>query len=173
MSVGPLTYMSLPLTLAATAALGYLALVRALRWRKYDAVHRKYAYKRQGGSVLQSPPEAQPRSAEKAQTLTPEEAQEIVQLSLGYDMHYIMTMALSFALFKTYGIVSAINGLTQAEGLSGCTCSPPSRSCCSPRRSASGKPRSTSLRAWRRRARLRRASAMRRGGSRRLTMMQR
>ncbi|KAL1731928.1 hypothetical protein EV714DRAFT_207845 [Schizophyllum commune] len=87
--VGPLTYMSLSLTLAVTAALGYFALVRALRWRKYDAMHRKYAHKRRGGS-----------------TLTPEEAQEIVQLSLGYDMHYIMTMALSFALFKTYGIPS-------------------------------------------------------------------
>ncbi|KAL1755558.1 hypothetical protein FB107DRAFT_213225 [Schizophyllum commune] len=99
--VGPLTEMSLPLTLAATAALGYLALVRALRWRKYDAVHRKYAYKRQGGS-----------------TLTPEEAQEIVQLSLGYDMHYIMTMALSFALFKTYGIPSISKLLLATKELS-------------------------------------------------------
>ncbi|KAL1701163.1 hypothetical protein EV121DRAFT_272590 [Schizophyllum commune] len=110
--------MSLPLTLAATAALGYLALVRALRWRKYDAVHRKYAYKWRGGSVSQLPPEAQSRSAEKAQTLTPEEAQEIVQLSLGYDMHYIMTMALSFALFKTYGIPSISKLLLATKELS-------------------------------------------------------
>ncbi|KAL1716371.1 hypothetical protein EV715DRAFT_205416 [Schizophyllum commune] len=104
--------MSLPLTLAATAALGYLALVRALRWRKYDAVHRKYAHKRRGGSVLQSP------SAKDAQSLSPEEAQEIVQLSLGYDMHYIMTMALSFALFKTYGIPSISKLLLATKELS-------------------------------------------------------
>ncbi|KAI4525510.1 hypothetical protein K525DRAFT_191368 [Schizophyllum commune Loenen D] len=110
--VGPLTYMSLPLTLAATAALSYLALVRALRWRRYDAVHRKYAHKRRGGSVSQS------RSAKDAQSLSPGEAQEIVQLSLGYDMHYIMTMALSFALFKTYGIPSISKLLLATKELS-------------------------------------------------------
>ncbi|KAI5891574.1 uncharacterized protein SCHCODRAFT_01096190 [Schizophyllum commune H4-8] len=96
----PNTMSSLPLTLAATAALAYFALVRALRWRKYDTVHRKYAHKL------------------RDKTLSPTEAQEIVQLSLGYDMHYIMTMALSFALFKTYGIPSISKLLLATKELS-------------------------------------------------------
>ncbi|KAL1741140.1 hypothetical protein HDZ31DRAFT_46073 [Schizophyllum fasciatum] len=73
---------------ATTALAAYLALVRALRWRKYNAIHRKYARKF------------------RQRSLTPAEAQEVVQLGLGHDMPYIMIQALSFALFKTYGIPS-------------------------------------------------------------------
>ena len=76
------------LQIVAALGVGYLGLVRALRWRRYNEVHRKYEHKLADGS------------------LTPAEAQEVVQLSLGYDMHWLMTQALSFALFKTYGIVS-------------------------------------------------------------------
>lgn len=39
-------------------------------------------------------------------TLTPIEAQEIMLLSFFYDMPNLSTYSLSFALFKTYGIVS-------------------------------------------------------------------
>ena len=76
------------LQLVAVISVGYLGLVRALRWRKYDQIHRKYGH----------------RLANEA--LSPAEAQEVVQLSLGYDMHWLMIEAFSFALFKTYGIVS-------------------------------------------------------------------
>ncbi|KAL1684523.1 hypothetical protein GGG16DRAFT_68145 [Schizophyllum commune] len=82
---------------AATALAAYLGLVRILRWRRYEAVHRKYAHLLAKGSRVRT---------ETVNTLTPAEAQEIVQLSLGYDMHYLMVQALSFALFKTYGIPS-------------------------------------------------------------------
>ncbi|KAI4525504.1 hypothetical protein K525DRAFT_251946 [Schizophyllum commune Loenen D] len=82
---------------AATALAAYLGLVRVLRWRRYEAVHRKYAHLLAKGSRVRT---------ETVNTLTPAEAQEIVQLSLGYDMHYLMVQALSFALFKTYGIPS-------------------------------------------------------------------
>ena len=41
-----------------------------------------------------------------AQGLTPAEAQEVVHLALGWDMSFLMTMALDFALFQTYAVVS-------------------------------------------------------------------
>ena len=69
---------------AAAAAAGYLTLVFALRWRKYEEVHSKYQHK----------------------NLTPAEAQEVVHLALGWDMPFLMTMALEFALFQTYAVVS-------------------------------------------------------------------
>uniref|UniRef100_D8Q7B7 ER-bound oxygenase mpaB/mpaB'/Rubber oxygenase catalytic domain-containing protein n=1 Tax=Schizophyllum commune (strain H4-8 / FGSC 9210) TaxID=578458 RepID=D8Q7B7_SCHCM len=77
---------------AAAAAAGYLSLVFALRWRKYDEVHRKYQH----------------RLPDKrdAQGLTPAEAQDVVHLALGWDMPFLMTMALEFALFQTYAVPS-------------------------------------------------------------------
>ncbi|KAL1716376.1 hypothetical protein EV715DRAFT_293303 [Schizophyllum commune] len=92
---------------AATALAAYLGLVRVLRWRRYEAVHRKYARLFEERTL--SPVEADARKSStpvKDGRLSPAEAQEIVQLSLGYDMHYLMVQALSFALFKTYGIPS-------------------------------------------------------------------
>ncbi|KAL1674284.1 hypothetical protein EV122DRAFT_220978 [Schizophyllum commune] len=69
---------------AAAAAAGYLSLVFALRWRKYEEVHSKYQHK----------------------NLATAEAQEVVHLALGWDMPFLMTMALEFALFQTYAVPS-------------------------------------------------------------------
>jgi hypothetical protein len=65
----------------------WLLTVRALRWKRYNAIHRQF----------------QP----KYETMTPEEAQKIIQLSTMYDMPLLLNYALAFALFKTYGIVSS------------------------------------------------------------------
>lgn len=79
----------LPLTPAVgMAALFYLALVRTLRWRRFDAIHRKYD------------------AHLKSRSLTPEEAQEVVHLTAFYDMPLLLNYAVAFALFKTYAIVS-------------------------------------------------------------------
>ena len=71
--------------IGATVSVGYLTLVRLLRWRQYDALHRKYAG--------------------KLETMTPKEAQEIMSMAYLYDMPGLLNYALSFALFKTYAIV--------------------------------------------------------------------
>lgn len=68
--------------------LGYLALARLLRWRRYNAIHREYVKKYQDG------------------TLTPEEAQRIILVSTTYDMPLLLNYSLAFALFKTYAIVT-------------------------------------------------------------------
>ncbi|TFK38424.1 hypothetical protein BDQ12DRAFT_111542 [Crucibulum laeve] len=70
----------------AIPVVSYLCLVRALRWRRYNAIHRKYQAKFMSG------------------TLTPEDAQEIILVSCAYDMPFLLNYALAFALFKTYGI---------------------------------------------------------------------
>ena len=64
----------------------WLLIVRAFRWKRYNAIHRQFQA--------------------KYKTMTPEEAQKIIQLSTMYDMPFLLTYALAFALFKTYGIVS-------------------------------------------------------------------
>ncbi|KAJ7617261.1 hypothetical protein FB45DRAFT_224149 [Roridomyces roridus] len=72
--------------IAALCALAYLLLVRALRWRRYKAIHKKYMAKF------------------RARTLTPEEAQDVVHLAMLYDMPTLSGYSVAFALFKTYGI---------------------------------------------------------------------
>ncbi|KAJ7059220.1 hypothetical protein C8F01DRAFT_1146409 [Mycena amicta] len=62
----------------------YLLIVRSLRWRRYNALHKKYTRKKS--------------------TLTPEEAQEVVQLAFEWDMPILSEYSLAFALFKTYAI---------------------------------------------------------------------
>jgi hypothetical protein len=74
--------------LTVTCAVGYLCVVRFFRWRRYNAVHKKYA------------------AAFKARTLTPEEAQDVLHVSTFYDMPTVLNYALAFALFKTYAVVS-------------------------------------------------------------------
>jgi hypothetical protein len=74
-------------TVAGALSLSYLVLVRVLRWRRYNALHAKYG-------------------PDKMKTLTPLEAQLIVHEAALWDIPFINTEALSFALFKTYGIVS-------------------------------------------------------------------
>lgn len=79
---------------------GYLALVRCFRWRRYNALHRKY-------------------NGRDPATLTPIEAQEIMLLSFFYDMPNLSTYSLSFALFKTYGIPTISDLLRKTGELSG------------------------------------------------------
>ena len=62
----------------------YLLAVKALRWRRYNAIHGKYT----------------------KENLTPEDAQVIIHLSMSYDMPALMVYSLEFALFKTFAIVS-------------------------------------------------------------------
>jgi hypothetical protein len=71
--------------LGVTVSLGYLSLVRLLRWRRYDKIHRQYGA--------------------KINELTPQEAQNIMLVSYLYDMPGLLNYALSFALFKTYSVV--------------------------------------------------------------------
>ncbi|KAF7332674.1 hypothetical protein MKEN_00150300 [Mycena kentingensis (nom. inval.)] len=81
----------------ATAAIAtiYVLLVRALRYRRYNALHAKYAEKARN------------------RTLTPTEAQKVVQLAFAYDMPKLSEYSLAFALFKTYAIPT-ISGLLLA-----------------------------------------------------------
>ena len=83
---GFLTHIS-PRVQAAGGALVWLLVVRALRWRRYNAIHRQFQA--------------------KYETMTPEEAQKIMQVSTLYDMPLLLNYSLAFALFKTYGIVSS------------------------------------------------------------------
>ncbi|KAF7361341.1 hypothetical protein MSAN_01166800 [Mycena sanguinolenta] len=69
-------------------AVVYLCLVRSLRWRRYNVIHKKYSAKF------------------RAKSLTPEEAQDVIQLSYNWDMPFLSEYSLAFALFKTYGIPS-------------------------------------------------------------------
>jgi hypothetical protein len=78
-------------TIAGVGFLAYLCLVRNLRWRRYNALHAKYE--------------------RRIKNLTLQDAQEIVHESSFWDIPLIIHHAMSFALFKTYGIVSAlVNG---------------------------------------------------------------
>jgi hypothetical protein len=76
------------LTFVLVAFFSYLCLVRLLRWRYYNALHKKWA-----GRDIDS--------------ITPEEAQQIMHVSYLYDLPGFQVYALSFALFKTYAIVRA------------------------------------------------------------------
>ena len=73
------------------AVTSYLSLVRSLRWRRYNNIHKKYEKKWSEGG------------------LTPAEAQEILLVSSFWDCPLLLHKALAFALFKTYAIVSAIS----------------------------------------------------------------
>ena len=73
-----------------SGVISWIALVRLFRWRHYNEIHRKYGPKWNNGEG----------------TITPEEAQIVLQLSGFYDLPMLLNYALSFALFKTYGVVS-------------------------------------------------------------------
>jgi hypothetical protein len=79
----------LPLFLIGVLLVSYISYVRLHRWHRYTAVHAKYA-----GRSLNS--------------ITPQEAQEIMHLSMMWDLPSITLYALSFALFKAYGIVTTL-----------------------------------------------------------------
>ena len=67
----------------------WLIAVRAFRWQRYNAIHRQF----------------QAKYEEK--TMTPEEAQKVIQVSILYDMPLLLNYSLAFALFKTYAIVGS------------------------------------------------------------------
>lgn len=75
--------------IASVVVLGYLCLVQSLRWRRYNAVHEKY------------------RRQFETQTLTPEEAQQILHVGALYDMPSLVKYSLAFSLFKAAAIVRA------------------------------------------------------------------
>ena len=78
------------LLLIVSAIASWVALTRSRRWDHYNAIHQKYGPKWDNGRG----------------SITPEEAQVVVQLSTCYDMPFILYHSHSFALFKTYAIVS-------------------------------------------------------------------
>jgi hypothetical protein len=80
----------------------YISYVRLLRWRRYTAVHVKYA-----GRALDS--------------ITPQEAQEIMQLSMMWDLPWITLYSLSFAMFKAYGIVDTFPFAPKAVLIEACS----------------------------------------------------
>ncbi|KAF5371589.1 hypothetical protein D9758_003422 [Tetrapyrgos nigripes] len=87
-------------SLGLLAFISYLALVRSLRWRQYNAIHKQYQKKYEQGK------------------LTPEDAQKIIKPGMGYDMPFVLGYALSFALFKTYGVPSISKILKGTKELS-------------------------------------------------------
>ena len=86
-----LAQISRPVQAVFGGVLIWLVVVRAFRWRRYNAIHRQFEAKYKEGSI------------------TPEEAQKIMEVSTQYDMPLLLNYALAFALFKTYGIVSWSN----------------------------------------------------------------
>ncbi|KAF9255745.1 hypothetical protein L218DRAFT_883445 [Marasmius fiardii PR-910] len=79
--------LSLPTLLAIVVPI-YLVTVQYLRWRRFNAMHTKFL----------------PKVASGHWRMTPEEAQEIMQVSWRYDMPQLLGFSFAFALFKTYGI---------------------------------------------------------------------
>jgi hypothetical protein len=73
-------------TALATAGVAcYLALVRALRWRRLRALERAYG---------------------SGEGMSLADAQQIIALSLLWDMPGLINYSLAFAMFKTYAVVS-------------------------------------------------------------------
>ncbi|KAJ7641459.1 hypothetical protein FB45DRAFT_976236 [Roridomyces roridus] len=91
------------LALPTLGFLGYLVVVRTLRWRRYKAVHKKYLPKLND------------------QSLTVEEAHEVVQLAFMYDMPLLSEYSLAFALFKTYAIPTISKLLSETKQLASTT----------------------------------------------------
>ncbi|KZP24251.1 hypothetical protein FIBSPDRAFT_668589, partial [Athelia psychrophila] len=65
----------------------YLLLVRSLRWRRFNAIHREFA-------------------ARDPESLTTAEAQRVMHTVTMWDMPFLNVKSLAFALFKTYAIPS-------------------------------------------------------------------
>ncbi|KAF8742559.1 hypothetical protein AX14_003593 [Amanita brunnescens Koide BX004] len=82
-------------TTCLVAGVSYLAVVRSLRWKRYNAVHAKYG--------------------NKINSLTTADAQEVLDVALRWDMPLLFYYSLAFALFKTYAIPS-ISRILAATG---------------------------------------------------------
>ncbi|KAF8896926.1 hypothetical protein CPB85DRAFT_203349 [Mucidula mucida] len=92
---------SLQVYLAVGSSIGYLLLVKALRWKRYNDVHKRYLHKHRQG------------------TLTPEDAQVIVHLAMTWDMPTLMQYSLEFALFKTFGVPTISQILADTKQMCG------------------------------------------------------
>lgn len=79
----------------------YLLLCKALRFQRVHKLERRYRKKTsiRDDQVTIGRPDV---------SLTPQEMQDIMFTSLEYDMPGLMIYALTFAIFKTYGIVSDV-----------------------------------------------------------------
>ena len=86
-----LTHISPQVQVIFCAFLTWLVAVRAFRWMHYNDIHRQFQAKYE------------------ERTITPEEAQKIIHVSILYDMPLLLNYAVAFALFKTYGIVSSFH----------------------------------------------------------------
>jgi hypothetical protein len=75
-------------TTCLVAGVSYLALVRSLRWRRYNIIHEKYGT--------------------KIQSLTTEEAQEVMAVAFCYDMPFLLYYSIAFALLRTFAVVCII-----------------------------------------------------------------
>lgn len=90
-----------PLSVTLFTLAIYLLACEVLRFRRVRKLENRYRKKdneRDGNDTIGRPDVV----------LTPQEMQEIIFTSLEYDMPGLMFYALTFALFKTYGIVSAV-----------------------------------------------------------------
>ena len=90
--------------LASLLALGiYLSSVQILRFRRVNKIAEKYgkAPKSSGNKCNDAETVRKPDVR-----LTPAEAWEIIHTSMEYDLPGLIYYSLTFALFKTYGIVS-------------------------------------------------------------------
>jgi hypothetical protein len=76
--------------LVVSGVVGWVAFSRSRRWDHYNAIHQKY------GTIWDN----------GRGSLTPEQAQAVIQVSTYYDMPLVIYYSVSFALFKTYAIVS-------------------------------------------------------------------
>ncbi|KAL0565240.1 hypothetical protein V5O48_016786 [Marasmius crinis-equi] len=94
------------ITIPALLLLGWVGVVRTLRWRRYKHIHRVYGPKFEAGM------------------LTPEDAQEVLTNLTRWEMPLIMEYAYALALFKTYGIPTiskilvATKEFSSTEGIS-------------------------------------------------------
>ena len=76
-------------TTCLVAGASYVALVRSIRWRRYNAIHEKYE--------------------KKIQSLTTEEAQEIIAVAFCWDMPFLLYYSIAFALLRTFAVVCVIS----------------------------------------------------------------
>lgn len=81
----------------------YLSTVQILRFRRVKKIAKKYGKFPKSSSDKCNDDVAVKKSDVK---LTPAEAWEIIHMGIVYDLPGLMYYTLTFALFKTYGIVS-------------------------------------------------------------------
>ena len=90
-----------------TSASGYLALVQLLRFSRLRKVEKKYGTRW-----------TTTKDGKRKLNVTPAEAQEIISLSLQYDLPGITRFSTAWALFKTYAIPSISEILVKSGQLS-------------------------------------------------------